>query len=234
MPARFAPAVDPRRKYVRSGASGASGKAPLFLLVLAIVGLTGFVFWVGITFTPIVRVELQYQWRRFSSDLLGGNPVSSLFFPNLSLDLRGSMAKNTENGIVIPKVFVDAPIIFNVDPNDPTAYTAALRQGIAHASGTGFPDQGGLGYYFAHSSAPELRSQFNAVFYLLGKLEAGDEVFLWHEGKRFEYRVTEIRTVSPQDVAFLDEEHSTETIVMQTCWPPGTTTLRRLVFAERV
>lgn len=229
-PARLA--HDPRKNRRRSVVPDFS--LPVLLLGIAILGLVGFFIWLLVTFTPVLQVEAQYQWRRLRAGVLQDAPLSSLFIPNASLDLRGSLADNIENGIVIPKVFVDAPIVFNVDPNDPTAYNEALQQGIAHASGTSFPDQGGLGYYFAHSSAPELRSQFNAVFYLLGKLEPGDEIFLWHEGERYEYRVRELRTVDPKDVGFLQEPTPTETIVLQTCWPPGTTLNRRLVFADRV
>jgi LPXTG-site transpeptidase (sortase) family protein len=230
MPARLA--LDPRRQARFRFLPRVDGA--LLFGGVAITGFVLFFLWLVVTFTPVLRVELQYQWRRFSRELLGGGSIMNLFVPNVSFDLRGGLADNTENGIVIPKVYVDAPVVFNVDPNDSAAYTVALRQGIAHASGTSFPDEGGLGYYFAHSSAPELRSQFNAVFYLLGKLEPGDEIFLWHDGERYEYKVRELRTVPPTDVSFLQEQTPTETIVLQTCWPPGTSLNRRLVFADRV
>jgi sortase (surface protein transpeptidase) len=38
---------------------------------------------------------------------------------------------------------------------------------------------------------------------------------------------------NPDDVSFLNQPYDQETIVMQTCWPPGTTSQRLLVFAER-
>lgn len=231
MPARLA--HDPR--HVRSAGVGRFRLSQSGLLGLAaLIGLGTFILWLVITFAPVLRVEIQYQWRKLTANVFQTNSLAGLFFPNITVDLRGGTAVNTQDGIVIPKVYVDAPVVYNVDPNDASAYTVALRQGIAHASGTSYPDEGGLGYYFAHSSAPELRSQFNAVFYLLGKLEVGDEIFLWHDGQRYEYRVSETRVVPPSDVSFLQTSGPTETIVLQTCWPPGTTQQRKLVFAQRV
>lgn len=229
MPARIA--TDPRR---HRRFPGGGSKSSTLLLLVGILGITGFVLWAAVTLTPVIRVEAQFQAQRVLREVFGTTSLIGIFQPRVSLDLRGSLAENTQDGIVIPKIYVDAPVIYNVDPNNSAAYTPALKQGIAHASGTSFPDEGGLGYYFAHSSAPELRSQFNAVFYLLGKMEMGDEVFLWHGGKRTEYVVTEIKTVPPTDVSFLNTEYPEEMIVLQTCWPPGTTLQRRLVFAKRV
>lgn len=209
-------------------------QSPALWLAIAGSALTLCALWLTVTFGPILIVETKYQAKRIFAPIFpNGLTLQSLFLPKIEIDLRGYNASNTSNGIVIPKIYLDEPVIYNVDPNDPTAYTAALKQGIAHASSTSFPDNGGLGYYFAHSSSPEFRSQYNAIFYLLGKLEPGDEIFIWHAGERFEYQVTQSTVVDPEDVHFLSQEYDTETIVLQTCWPPGTTFQRKLVFAER-
>ncbi len=208
---------------------------PTSWLLITALSLTVFFVWLFLSFGPILWIETQYQVRRTLSPIFHHDgSLRSLFIPDLSVDLRGYQAENTEDGIVIPKIFIDEPIVYNVDPNDPAVYQPALRQGIAHASSTAFPDSGGLGYYFAHSASPEFRSQYNAIFYLLGKLEPGDEIFIWHQGERFEYRVSHSEVTTPEDTSFLHAEYKTEMIVLQTCWPPGSTLQRRLVFAKRV
>lgn len=177
-------------------------------------------------------VEAKYLSFKVASSL-GVTDLRALFVPNFeSLNLQAT-SKYRDYGITIPSLNLDEPVVFNVDPNDTQAYSAALRLGIAHASGTAFPDNPGLGYYFAHSSNPDLRRQFNAVFYLLGKMNPGDDVYIWHEDQRHDYVVTHTQVTDPDDVAFLYQEYDQETIVMQTCWPPGTTSQRLLVFAER-
>lgn len=199
-------------------------------LVLIVV----FIGWFLLVAGPVLMVETKYRIQKISREIFGTTDIARIFFPHLSLDLRGYQSQYTKDGITIPKIFVDEPVIYNVDPNNHTEYTKALKQGIAHASGTAFPDNGQLGYYFAHSSTPEFRNQFNAIFYLLGKLEPGDTVFLWHEGKRYEYAVAWTAETAPDNVDFLHATYERETIVLQTCWPPGTTNHRLLVFAERV
>lgn len=206
-----------------------------FLYVAIVISLLGFfLWWLFFVIGPVIGIELKYRLTSFGRDVFGTTEVAKIFFPQWRVDLRGYDSTHNKNGITIPKIFVDEPVVYNVDPNNVTAYTAALKQGIAHASGTAFPDNGQLGYYFAHSSTPEFRNQYNAIFYLLGKLEAGDSVFLWHEGKRYEYVVSWTLETTPDNVSFLHDTYDKETIVLQTCWPAGTTKGRLLVFAERV
>ena len=192
-----------------------------------------FVYWVASVILPIITVEASYQYKLFLKDTFAVSDIRGLILPQFHVDLTGATSRYTQNGITIPAVFIDEPVVYNVDPNDKTAYMAALKIGIAHASSTAFPGTGGLGYYFAHSSLPELATKYNAVFYLLGKLKNGDEIFVWHNGDRFDYNVVDARITKPNDLSFLTVRYPKETIVLQTCWPPGTTLERLLVFASR-
>lgn len=204
------------------------------LTILSCLCIAFFIWWVISTVVPVAVVETKYQVKKLFSTAFHNQSLSDIFIPNFS---GLNLAKNTtyrDYGIVIPAIFLDEPVVFNVDPNDSKAYGAALKQGIAHASGTAFPDNPGLGYYFAHSSSQELASQYNAVFYLLGKLQPHEEIFIWHEGQDYTYSVTHSVVTNPSDVSFLTQQYDKETIVLQTCWPPGTTSKRLLVFAERV
>lgn len=194
------------------------------LFLLALISLS-------LTYLPVVWVELRYQSQRLLTNVFQVSDWRSLILPTINTDRIG--VKYREYGMEIPELFLNEPIVFNVDPHDPTAYTAALKQGIAHAAGTNLPPYPGLGYYFAHSSSPALRSQYNAIFYLLGKLEVGDAVNLWYQDRKYEYRVTRMEVTAPEDVSFLHQDYPLPTIVLQTCWPPGTTQQRLLVFAER-
>ena len=207
---------------------------PKFLVSIIPLLLIFFSFgWLFFTFAPAVRAELDYQFRQ-SLSALGADNLRELFFPHdLALELESSTSYR-DFAIVIPKINLDERVVFNVDPNDKKAYGEALKIGIAHASGTGFPGDPRMGYYFAHSSTSVFSRQLNAVFYLLGKLEAGDEVFIWHDGEKFRYQVTGSEVTTPGDVSFLQQKYDEETIVLQTCWPLGTTLKRKLVFAKRI
>lgn len=193
-----------------------------------------FVIWILSVALPIILVELRYQYQNILSSVFHVSDIRGLVFPQFRIDLKGYTSINTVNGITIPRIFVDEPVIYNVDPNDQRAYNDALKHGIAHASGTAFPGDSGLSYFFAHSSTPSLVHQFNAVFYLLNKLVVGDEIYIWHEGHRYDYQVSDKHITTPGDVSFLRQNYDTQTIVLQTCWPPGTTLKRLLVFATRL
>lgn len=200
------------------------------LPALSLLGLLLFVFWLVLVILPIVFVEVKYQLQTIVRTI---NP-KALFIPDFSgMTIVGNTSKNKDYGIIIPKLALDEKVIFNVDPNDEQAYRLALQQGIAHASSTALPDSKGLGYYFAHSSNPAFKKQYNAIFYLLNKLEINDEIYIFHDQKRYRYLVTSKEIKNPLDTAFLYATYQQETIVLQTCWPPGTTRERLLIFAER-
>jgi len=137
--------------------------------------------------------------------------------------------------IVIPKIAANAKILANVDSTDEKIYLPALQKGVAHAQGTAFPGEGGHIFLFAHSTDYFWNvGAYNAVFYLLGKLENGDEVNIFYKGQRFVYKVIGKKIVDPKQVEYLTRKSNKEFLTLQTCWPPGTTLKRLLVFATRV
>lgn len=142
---------------------------------------------------------------------------------------------DTQFGIVIPKIAANSKVIANVDTGDSQSYLEALKGGVAHAAGSAFPGEGGHVYLFAHSTDNIWNvGTYNAVFYLLYKLEVGDEVDIFYQGQRFTYKVTGKEIIDPEQVDYLTRKTDREFITLQTCWPPGTTLKRQLVFAERV
>jgi LPXTG-site transpeptidase (sortase) family protein len=206
---------------------------PLRFLLVGTILCAIFLLWLLTVLVPLTFIELRYQYHKIMADTFHVSDIRGLIYPQFHLDLNGSLSRYKENGITIPSLFIDEPVIYNVDPNNEIVYLEALRNGIAHASGTTFPGAGGLGYYFAHSSTPTLVRQFNAIFYLLDKLAIGDEVYIFHDGTRYDYKIFAKQITDPTDLSFLHHQYETETIVLQTCWPPGTTTKRLLVFARR-
>lgn len=202
------------------------------LLVGFAISFGVFLYWIFTVLLPVAAVELTYQIRKTSMATFGTSDLSTLIFPQFRISIEEKSA-HPEGAVVIPSIYLDEPIIYNVDPNDEIAYTQALKKGIAHASGTKLPGYGGLGYYFAHSSNPSFARQYNAIFYLLGKLKIGQNITLWHEGKRYDYVVIKTLVTTPEDISFLATIYPKETVVLQTCWPPGTSSKRLLVFAEK-
>jgi len=177
--------------------------------------ITAFVF-AFFTFGPAVKQEIKYQ----TKGTLGKSEV----------DLT---PPNTDFSIVIPKIEAVAPVFGNTDPYNKANYLPVLQRGVAHASGTAYPGNPGNTYLFAHSTDAFYNvGRYNAVFYLLGKLEKGDEIEIYYNNEKILYIVREVKTVSADAVEYLDNLGG-KTLTLQTCYPPGTTLRRLIVIADQ-
>lgn len=141
---------------------------------------------------------------------------------------------DTDFSILIPKIGASAKIFPNVDPSDPNRFLPILMQGVAHAAGSVFPGMNGNIYLFAHSTDNFWDvGRYNAVFYLLKDLARGDEVVIFYKNQRYNYVVQKTQIVDASNVSYLvdSQKQNTQQLILQTCWPPGTTWQRLLVFA---
>ena len=197
------------------------------LILISLVGLF-------LIFAPVLGVEFSYRIKQVSRNLF--SPPRSYFGELLKLPSpsQALAAPNASFSIVIPKIDASAPVLANIDASNQAEYSQALAQGVAHAKGTVFPGMKGTVYLFAHSTnSPFNIARYNAVFFLLRELEVGDEVIVFFQGKKFNYQVFEKKIVSAGDTSFFKSQGE-ELLVLQTCWPPGTTLKRLLVLAKPV
>lgn len=142
---------------------------------------------------------------------------------------------NSEFSIYIPKINAKSNILVNIDPGNEKEYMEALKKGVAHTKGTSLPGEGKLIYLFSHSTnSPLYAARFGAVFYLLGKLENEDKIIIYYKDEKFEYEVNQVNTVEASNVSWLEDKNEDETLILQTCTPPGTSWKRLLVIAKRI
>jgi len=140
---------------------------------------------------------------------------------------------DSEFSIIIPKIDAESRVLDRVSVVDKNEYMEALKHGVAHAAGTGLPGEGKTIYLFAHSTSGEWNVvRYNAIFFLLNHLENGDEVWLIYKQRLYPYLVTDQKVAEAKDVSYLTEYQNGETLVLQTCWPPGTILKRLLIFAK--
>jgi LPXTG-site transpeptidase (sortase) family protein len=140
---------------------------------------------------------------------------------------------STEYGLVIEKINANAKIVADVDPGVEKEYTAALKEGIAAAKGSTNPGEAGNLFLFSHSTdAPWNIARYNAIFYLLRELNAGDRVIVFYKGRRFDYIVFDKTTAPPSDISFLTNRYDRPVLTLQTCDPPGTVLNRLIIRAK--
>jgi len=141
---------------------------------------------------------------------------------------------DTAFSILIPKIGANARIFPNIDPSDPDIFLPILREGVAHAAGTFFPGQKGNIYLFAHSTDNFWDvGRYNAIFYLLKDLKKDDQIVVFFNNVRYNYVVTKTEIISPSNVSYITHAQTgKELLILQTCWPPGTTWQRLMILAE--
>lgn len=195
---------------------------------------TGFLFLAFIYLTylyyPLTKSLIDYQWLKwFHRGELTQTTGEITPAPKPTLPPVPDPAFS----LVIPRINAQAKVISNVDPGRLEVYQEALKEGVAHAAGTDFPGSGKTVYLFAHSTNSQWNTvRYNAIFFLLNDLEPGDEAWVVYNHKLYPYSVTEKKVVSGNEVSYLTEYREGETLILQTCWPPGTILKRLLVFAK--
>ena len=158
-----------------------------------------------------------------------------LYNPLVTPDGASIDPVNREFSLVVPKIGLNAAVVATVDPTKTKDYDAALKKGVAHSSTSVFPDQDGTVFLFSHSTNYEwFVKDLNAVFYLLKNLEKGDVIVIFYKDKEYTYRLTEKKVVKASDVTYLYPVLGKKQLILQTCWPPGSTAERLLIFADLV
>lgn len=202
----------------------------------ALVAFVFLIFLFG--YGPIVNEEVKYALSDKSNTESSLNNLintAEAQKPILVQEEAKNYGVSSYFSIVIPKIDAASNVIANVDTLNRLDYSSALKKGVAHARGTYFPGQGRTIYLFSHSTDSNINAvRFNAVFYLLRKLELGDKIIVYFADKKYEYTVTEKMVVPSTDIKWLHDQSNKERLVLQTCDPPGTTWKRLLVIAEPV
>ncbi len=222
------------RPTKRKGNFSFARVASVALIALSLGGIAG-------PLAPAVRLETHYafSFARHSLAKLEERPlpkaVPVVFNPLKTEDGASIEPASKDFGLIIPKVGINTAVIPAVNPADPGQYLEALKKGVAHASTSYFPDEDGTVYLFSHSTNYDwFVTDLNAVFYLLKNLSEGDLVVIFYKGAQYTYKLREKRVVKPTETSYLIPQKGTKTLILQTCWPPGSTAERLLLFADLV
>ncbi len=206
--------------------------------ILVVVG--GLIFGAGLSiltaiYYPVLNQEVRYALRPGSNN--------SLVFGRRDNGAKSIIAGYTQSvihpldedfGIVIPKIGANSKVVENVSAYNEQEYQTALTKGVAHARDTAKPGEYGNTFIFAHSASNWYEAnRYNAIFYLLTKLEKKDKIYLFYKGQKYVYAVSEKKQVDSDALEYLKQDNSKKTVTLMTCWPPGTT-LKRLIVTAKI
>ncbi|USN96211.1 MAG: sortase [Candidatus Nomurabacteria bacterium] len=156
---------------------------------------------------------------------------------NIVVDPNASTHVPPAPKLIIPKINVDVPVVYNV-PSDYNDLMSAMKKGVAHFSIPGansVPGQLGNTVYSGHSSNDLFDpGDYKFIFAQLEKLKKGDTIFVNYNSTRYTYTVTKMQVVEPTDVQALLGHNDKPYLTLITCTPLGTALHRLLVTAEQI
>lgn len=195
-------------------------------------------------FIPVlaaVLVMALFGFLQYNSMLIG--TVQAYVSPgainpqNIIVDPTASTKVGPEPRLIIPKINVDVPVVYNV-ANTHQAQMAAMELGVAHFAIPGAestPGQIGNTVYAGHSSNDIFGAgEYKFIFVQLDKLQPGDTIYVNYQSTRYTYVVTKHEVVKPTDVQALIYPTEKPMLTLITCTPIGTALNRLLVTAEQV
>lgn len=140
-----------------------------------------------------------------------------------------------EPKIIIPKIGVESPVVYDEPNVDEASYQSALERGVVRLGTTANPGTKGNVVIGGHSSNNVFNAgKYKYVFVNLKQLQEGDVFYLNYEGTRYTYKVTLANhIVPPTDTSVLAPSEK-PIVTLFTCDPPGTNINRLIVQGEQI
>lgn len=140
--------------------------------------------------------------------------------------------------LIIPKLSVKAPIVFNAEDQSEASSQEALKSGVLYFPVSGAnakPGEKGNTVILGHSSADAFSSgDYKFIFVQLNRLVDGDLFYIDYQGVRYAYEIDEKKVIAPDDLQQLNLGENQPYATLITCDPPGTTLNRLLVIGRQI
>ena len=184
----------------------------------------------------IIFLGLQYN-RNVMAAVNAYVTPSSLDPSNLIID-TSTVAVTSDPRLIIPKIGVDVPIVWDAVASSEVSLNAAMDRGVAWFNIKGANARPGeLGNFVVsgHSSNDWLDGgDYKFIFARLEQLSEGDAIYVNYNSTRYTYTVTGTKVVKPTDVSSLHIGTDKPRITLITCTPLGTALNRLLVFGDQI
>jgi sortase A len=157
---------------------------------------------------------------------------------NIILDPTSTAKVGPEPKLIIPKINVDAPVVYGLGTVAESAVEKNLKNGVVHYELPGadsLPGQKGNTVILGHSSNDVFDDgNYKFVFVQLEKLQVGDIFYLNYNSTRYSYRVSDKKVILPNQVSTLIYPTDKPIVSLVTCVPVGTALKRLIVSAEQI
>lgn len=127
-----------------------------------------------------------------------------------------------ENIIEIPKIKIQAPIIFLKQGNEKD-FAQALKKGVLYYPDSALPGEKGIITILGHSAPtgwPKIN--YDWVFTDLNKLETGNIIYIYFNNHQYNYRVkNRFFLKKGEEIPSINLTNFKSVLVLLSCWPPG-------------
>lgn len=184
-----------------------------------------------------VFLFLQYNRNVFAA--MNAYVTPSTLDPSaLIIDPNSAGAVSSDPRLIIPKIGVDVPIVWDAVASNEDSLNSAMDKGVAWFNIKGANAKPGEMGNFAvsgHSSNDWLdQGEYKFIFARLEQMSEGDAIYVNYNSVRYTYTVTHTQVVKPTEVGALRVGTGKPRITLITCTPLGTALNRLLVFADQV
>lgn len=188
-------------------------------------------FGVGMGLIVVIVLLFSFFNERFIAPFI----TPSKNVSNTPIIIDDSTAVGKDPQILIPKINVEIPVVYDEPSVEEHAIQNALERGVVHYATTPDPGQLGNAVIFGHSSNNILnKGKYKFAFVLLNRLEVGDVFYVTKNSTRYAYKIYSKKIVDPTDVSVLNSNDKKATVTLITCDPPGTTLHRLIVVGEQI
>lgn len=188
-------------------------------------------FGIGIGAIAVLIVMFSFFNERFIAPLIQPSRSSS----NIQL-ISSSAASSNDSEIIIPKINVQIPVVYDVYSTDEATVLKALENGVVNYGDSARPGQNGNVDIVGHSSNNIFnKGKYKFAFVLLSRMETGDTFYLQKDGQRYTYRIYKKEVVKPENTSVLAPQTDKPAVAtLITCDPPGTSINRLIVVGEQI
>jgi len=188
-------------------------------------------FGLGMGFLAVFILLFGFFNERFIAPLITPSKTIS----STPIISSSTTAVGLESKIIIPKINVEVPVVYDSNSVNEKVMQKALEGGVAHYASTPLPGQDGNVVIFGHSSNNIFnRGKYKFAFVLLSRMDSGDTFFLQKDGKRYTYEVYKKIVVKPTDFNVLNPTDKPAVATLITCDPPGTSINRLVVVGRQI
>lgn len=180
---------------------------------------------------------LQYN-RMITAQVKSFISPGSIAAQNIILDPTLDTKVGPEPRMIIPKINVDAPVVYDVPSLAEATIQNALKDGIIHypiPGASANPGEKGNSVFLGHSSNDVFDDgNYKFIFVQLEQMKEGDTFYINYNSVRYTYSVTATETILPTEVTKLIKPSDKPTVTLVTCTPVGTAEKRFLVHADQI